>query len=109
MTTGRLARWIGAVLLGASAGSAIAAALPKDTVVRVQASGIEAGWHQGRIGIVPSGCTMILLDAKTKGGYTMVSLQGAAQLQRKDGSAWVDVPVKALAAKEPKACQGDHD
>ncbi len=106
---GARAHGIGVLLLAACVGGASAAPLAKGTVVRVQASGIEAGWHQGRIGVVPSGCTMILLDARTKGGYTMVSLHGAAQLQRKDGAGWVDVPVKTLAAQEPKACQGDND
>lgn len=109
VTNGRRARWIGVLLLAASAGSAHAAPLAKDTVVRVQASGIEPGWHEGRIGVVPSGCTMVLLDAKTRGGYTMVSLHGAAQHQRKDGGGWVDVPVRTLAAQEPKACRGDND
>jgi len=105
----RLAFGLGALALATVACGAHAAALAKDTRVRVQASGIEPGWHEGRVGIAGSACTMILLDAKTKSGYTMVSLHGAAQLQRKEGAGWVDVPVKALAAEEPKACHGDND
>jgi hypothetical protein len=101
-----------AVLLALTlAGTAAhAAALPKDTVVRVQASGIESGWHPGRIIVAGSGCTMVKLDTPAKGGYTMVSLKGASQMQRKEGAGWVDVPVKALAKQEPKPCQeGDND
>ena len=87
-----------------------AATLPKDTIVRIQASGIDPGWHPGRIGVAQNGCTMIYLDTKAKGGYTSVSLRGASQMQRKEGAGWVDVPVKALAKQEPKPCQeGDND
>jgi hypothetical protein len=104
------ARRIALLALALACTSTQAAELPRDTVVRVQASGIEAGWHPGRIFVTPSGCTMVKLDTKTKGGYTMVSLKGASQLQRKDGSGWADVPVKALAKQEPKPCQeGDND
>jgi len=86
------------------------ATLPKDTVVRIQASGIEPGWHQGRIGVAKNGCTMVYLDMKARGGYTSVSLKGASQMQRKDGAGWVDVPVRDLAKQEPKPCQeGDND
>jgi hypothetical protein len=92
------------------AGGAQAANLPKDTVVRIQASGIEPGWHQGRIGVAQNGCLMVFLDTKAQGGYTSVSLKGARQMQRKDGSTWVDVPLGDLAKQEPKPCQeGDND
>jgi hypothetical protein len=98
------------VALALACAASHATPLPKDTVVRVQASGIEAGWHPGRIIVASSGCTMIKLDTAAKGGYTMVSLKGASQLQRKEGTGWVDVPVKALAKQEPKPCQeGDND
>ena len=92
------------------AATATAAPLPRDTVVRIQASGIEPGWHQGRIGLAPNGCTMVYLDTKAKGGYTSVSLKGASQMQRKDGAGWSDVRVLALAKQEPKPCrEGDND
>jgi hypothetical protein len=97
------------VALCAFACTAMAADLAQDTVVRIQASGIEPGWHEGRIGQTPTGCTMVFLDAKTKGGYSSVALQGASQMQRKEGGGWVDVPVKTLARQQPKACQGDND
>jgi hypothetical protein len=98
------------VALALACAASHAAPLPKDTVVRVQASGIEAGWHPGRIIVASSGCTMIRLDTAAKGGYTMISLKGASQLQRKDGAGWVDVPVRDLAKQEPKPCQeGDND
>ena len=87
-----------------------AAALPRGTVVRVQASGIEPGWHEGRVALVSSGCTLIQLDTPAKGGYTSVSLKGAAKLQRRDTGTWLDVPVRELARAEPKPCQeGDND
>lgn len=101
-----------ALLTGLAVASVTAHAggLPKDTIVRIQASGIEPGWHQGRIGVAPNGCTMIFLDTAAKGGYTSVSLKGASRMQRKDGAGWADVPVKALAKQEPKPCQdGDND
>ena len=98
-----------ALIAGLALAPAWAAALTKGTVVRIQASGIEPGWHEGKIGVAPSGCTMVHLDHQARGGYTMVSLKGAAQMQRKEGAGWVDVPVKALASQEPKACQGDND
>ena len=94
--------------LGATA--AHAAPLAKDTIVRIQASGIEPGWHQGRIGVAKNGCTLVVLDTKARGGYTSVSLKGASQMQRKDGASWVDVPVRDLAKQEPRPCQdGDND
>jgi hypothetical protein len=98
-----------AVIAWLAATPAWSAALPKGTVVRVQASGIEPGWHEGKIGVTPAGCTMVHLDRKARGGYTMVSMKGASQLQRKDAAGWTDVPVKTLASQEPKACQGDND
>jgi hypothetical protein len=33
----------------------------------------------------------------------------AAALAKDTVGGWIDVPVKALAAQEPKACQGDND
>jgi hypothetical protein len=99
------------VVLLAAPSCIAAARLPKDTVVRVQASGIEPGWHAGRIGVAKNGCTMVYLDTKARGGYTSVSLRGAARLERKDGSGWVDVPVKPLLQAEPRECRegGDND
>lgn len=106
---GRAALGVAVIAWLSTAPAWAAAGLPKGTVVRVQASGIEPGWHDGKIGIAPSGCTMVYLDKAARGGYTMVSLKGAAQMQRREGATWVDVPVKTLAGQEPKACQGDND
>ena len=101
---------VATVALALLAGGAEAVPLPKDTVVRIQASGIDPGWHQGRIGVAKNGCTMVFLDTKARGGYTSVSLKGASHMQRQDGSTWVDVPVTDLAKQEPKPCQhGDND
>ena len=101
---------VATVAVALLSGGALAATLPKDTVVRIQASGIEPGWHQGRIGVAKNRCTMVFLDTKARGGYTSVSLKGASHMQRQDGTTWVDVPVKDLAKQEPKSCQdGDND
>lgn len=88
----------------AVAGLAGAQELRKDTVVRVQASGIESGWHEGRIGRGGS-CTMVLLDKKTRGGYTSLALNAIGRMQRREGGGWVDVDVKPALAKESKSCR----
>jgi hypothetical protein len=52
-----------------------------------------------------SGCTMVTLDKKQPGGYTMVALNSVGRMERQEGGAWVDVPVKPLLAKEKKSCR----
>ena len=87
-----------------------AQALPKGTPVRVQVSDFGSQFHEGTIGLAPNGCTMIYLKEKQLKQYTSVSLLGAGKLQEQKGGAWVDVAVKPLLAKEPKACrEGDND
>jgi hypothetical protein len=87
--------------------TAHAGALPKGAVVRIEGSGIESGWHAGTVALNDEGCTMIKLDKATKGGYTMVSLMGTARLERLQSGTWVEMPVKALRAHEPKPCLVD--
>lgn len=86
---------------------AYAQALPDNTRVRILASGLGNGsWLDGRITMNKgSGCTMVVLDKKQPGGYTMVALNSVARLERPDKGGWVDVPVKALLAKETKSCR----
>jgi hypothetical protein len=89
---------------------AAAQALPKGTLVRVQVADFGPQFHEGTIGLAPNGCTMIYLQEKQQKQYTSVSLAGAGKLQEQRGGAWVDVAVKPLLAKEPKACrEGQND
>jgi hypothetical protein len=89
------------------AATAHAGALPKGAVVRIEGTGIESGWHAGTVARNAEGCTVVKLDKATKGGYTMVSLMGAARLERLQSGAWVEMPLKALRAPEPKPCLVD--
>ena len=101
--------WILLSLLVAAAGTGVsfAQSLPDNTRVRVVASGLGNGqWLEGRIGVNKgSGCTMVQFDQKQPGGYTSVALNSVARLERQQGGAWVEVPVKPMLAKEPKACR----
>ncbi len=40
-----------------------------------------------------------------RGGQRVLQLVGIEKLERKDGVTWIDVPVKALIAKEPRWCR----
>ena len=42
---------------------------------------------------------------KQPAGYTMVALNAIGKMERQQGGAWVDVPVKPLLAKERKSCR----
>jgi hypothetical protein len=95
---------IASLLSIALVSSAFADGIPKGAVVRIEGSGIEAGWHQGKITVTSEGCTMVTLDRATKDGYTMLALIAITRLEKQQGGAWVDEPVKGLRAKEPKAC-----
>ena len=114
MDSRRSRRWCcvtaSAVALACAAGAAAAPALPKGAAVRIQVSDFGGGWHEGTIGLAPSGCTMVYLKAKALGKYTSVSLAGVGKMQEQKGGAWSDVVVKPLLAKEPKACrEGQND
>ena len=84
--------------------AAHAGALAKDTPVRVEGSGIEPGWFDGKIFITPEGCTMVKLAKPTKDQYTMLALIAVAKLQKKDGNTWRDLSLNDLKAREPKTC-----
>jgi hypothetical protein len=79
-------------------------ALPKGAVVRVEGSGIEAGWFQGKITVTSEGCTMVTLDKPTKDGYTMLALIAIKRLERQQGAGWVAESLEKLKAREPKKC-----
>lgn len=92
--------------------AATAQALPENTPVRVIPSGVGDGsWVTGKLTLNKgSGCTMVVLDRKLPGGYTMVALNSLKKMERQDKGTWVDVPVKPLLAKETKSCRdADND
>jgi hypothetical protein len=95
------------LLACACAAPATAQALPDNTRVRIVASGLGNGeWLEGKASRNKgSGCTMVLLDRKQPGGYTMVALNSVKKLERQEKGAWVDVPVKPLLDKETKSCR----
>ena len=91
----------------AASAPAAAQGLPENTPVRVIPSGVGDGsFVTGKLTLNKgSGCTMVVLDKKLPGGYTMVALNSVKKLERQDKGAWVDVPVKPLLAKETKECR----
>jgi hypothetical protein len=85
---------------------AVAQSIPDGTKVRIEATGLGAGWLAGKVQMnEPSGCTYVYLDQKQPGGYTMVALNSVARMERQDKGAWVDVPVKPLLAREKASCR----
>lgn len=100
-------RSITLAVLAAATLPAFAQALPDNTRVRIVASGLGGGqWLEGKAVLnKPSSCTMIVLDRKLPGGYTMVALNSVSRLERQEKGAWFDVPVKPLLAKETKSCR----
>ena len=83
-----------------------AQAVPDGTKVRIMATGLGGGWLDGKVQMnKSSGCTMVLLDRKQPGGYTMVALNSVGKMERQEKGAWVEVPVAPLLAKEKKSCR----
>jgi len=100
-------RLIAATALVFMASVALADRVAIDTTVRIEGSGIELGWHDGKITVTSGGCTMIKLHTPTKDGYTLISLVATRRIQRQQGGAWVELPLQALRASEPKECLED--
>ena len=98
------ARWLAVPLITGLALIASAAGLPKGATVRIEGSGIEAGWHEDNISVTSEGCTMVTLKKPTKDGYTMIALIATARLQRQQNGSWTDVSLPELLAGEPKPC-----
>jgi len=83
-----------------------AQAVPDGTKVRILATGLGGGWLDGKVQMnKSSGCTMVLLDRKQPGGYTMVALNSVGKMERQEKGTWVEVAVKPLLAREKKACR----
>ena len=81
-------------------------ALPNGTTVRVQSSELIPGWHIGKLEITREGCAMVWMSSsEVPGGRKGLGLMFLAKLERQEGSAWIDVPVKPLVEKEPKSCR----
>ena len=97
-------RLIGAAALVFMASAALADRVAIDTTVRIEGSGIELGWHDGKITVTSEGCTMIKLQKPTRNGYTLIGLPATRRMQRQRGGDWVDVPLEALRDNEPRQC-----
>lgn len=97
-------RWAASVAMVCMACAAFAGSLGKGTPVRIEGSGIESGWHEGKITVTPDGCTMVMLQKPTKDGYTLIALIATKRMQRQQDATWVDISVKELQAYEPKHC-----
>lgn len=96
-----------ALATAASLTSAAAQALPARAEVRFQpaSSQLGLGWQAGTLYSAPGDCAMVITaDPTVRGGRRVLHLAGIEKLQRKDGATWVDVPVKAVRAKEPRRC-----
>jgi hypothetical protein len=97
-------RAISAAGLGFIASIALAGRLAKDTTVRIEGTGIEPGWHEGRITVTSEGCTMTRLRRPTKGGYILIALVATNRMQQQRSDRWLDVSVTELRTYEPKRC-----
>ena len=84
--------------------SAYAGGIASNVPVRIEGSGIESGWFEGRTDITTEGCTVVKLSKATKDGYILLALVAVNRLQQKDATGWRDVPVADLRAREPKRC-----
>ena len=106
LVTTNYARLCAATLALALAAPLSAQGLPDGTKVRIVATGLGGGWLDGKVQMNrSSGCTMVVLDKKQPGGYTMVALNGVGRMERQEQGAWVDVAVKPLLAREKKECR----
>lgn len=95
-----------AMLLGTSllSLSAYAGGIASNVPVRIEGSGIEDGWFEGRTDVTREGCTVVKLSKATKDGYILLSLTAVDRIQQKEANRWVDLSVKELRAHEPKRC-----
>lgn len=81
-------------------------ALPNGSTVRVQSPELIPGWHVGKLEYTKEGCAMVWMSSsEVPSGRMGLGLMLLAKLERQEGSAWIDVPIKPLMEKEPKGCQ----
>jgi hypothetical protein len=80
--------------------------LPNGSTVRVQSPELIPGWHVGKLEFTKEGCAMVWMSSsEVPSGRMGLGLMLLAKLERQEGSAWIDVPIKPLMEKEPKGCQ----
>jgi len=100
LTTNRSA--LTAALVLARAAPASAQGVPDGAKVRIVASGLPGGWLDGKVQMnKSSGCTMVNLDRKQPGGYTMVALNSVGGMERPEGCL-------GRRAGEAIACEGEE-
>ena len=97
-------RWIASLAAAFLTSTAFAGDLPKGTVVRIEGSGIEGGWHEGKITVLAEGCTYVALNKPTEHGYKLIALIGATRLQRQQNGGWTEMSLDTLRSHEPKPC-----
>lgn len=101
----RVAAVVSSLVLGSLVSvSAFAGGIASNVPVRIEGSGIEGGWFEGRTDVTREGCTVVKLSKATKDGYILLSLIAVSRLQQKEASGWRDVAVSDLRAREPKRC-----
>jgi hypothetical protein len=83
---------------------AFAGGIGSNVPVRIEGSGIEAGWFEGRTDVTTEGCTVVKLSKATRDGYILLALVAVSRLQQKDGAGWRDLSVADLRSHEPKRC-----
>jgi len=104
--TMKTARLCAATAVVAFSAPLFAQGVADGTKVRILATGLGGGWLDGKVQMnKSSGCTMVVLDKKQPGGYTMVALNSVGKMERQEKGAWVEVAVKPLLAKEKKECR----
>ena len=78
-------------------------------MVRILATGLGGGWLDGKVQMnKSSGCTMVVLDRKQPGGYTMVALNSVGKLERQENGAWALVALQFAARRMKSAACGER-
>src|SRR5262245_5911107 len=96
---------VAALLVGSFVSlTAFAGGIASNVPVRIEGSGIESGWFEGRTDVNSEGCTIVKLSKATKDGYILLSLIAVNRLQQRESSGWKDLSVADLRAREPKRC-----
>ncbi|MEQ1870726.1 MAG: hypothetical protein ABL961_11940 [Vicinamibacterales bacterium] len=97
-----------ALATGASLTGAAAQDLPAKAEVRFQpaaSSKLAPGWRTGTLYSSLGDCARVITaDPTVRGGQRVLQLVGIQKLERRDGARWVEVPVQAQRAKEPRWC-----
>ena len=100
-------------LLVLATGVSLASAKPQGPPTPVEVRFLPAAtsplgpaWRTGTLISHPGDCAQVITaDPTARGGRRVLQLAGIQKLERRDGAAWIAVPVKALSAKEPRWCR----